>query len=116
GPFVTLPLVFTKDPLDGKRNCGMYRLQRYDHNTMGFHCHTHHTGADHIRKAKSKGLERLEVAVVIGAEPAVTFSAVVPLPPGLDEMIFAGFLNERPVPMVKCLTVDQEVPASAEIV
>lgn len=116
GHFVTFPLVFTKDPIDGKRNCGMYRLQRYDKNTLGFHCHTHHTGADHIRKARARGQQRLELAVVIGAAPAVTFSAVVPLPPGLDEMIFAGFLNEAPVPMVKCLTVDQEVPASAEIV
>ena len=116
GPFVTLPLVFTKDPETGKRNCGMYRIQRYGQKIAGFHCHTHHTGASHLRKAKALGRDRLEMAIVIGAEPAVTFSAVVPLPPGFDEMLFAGFLNDGPVKMVKCLTVDQEVPASAEIV
>lgn len=116
GHFVTMPLVFTKDPIDGKRNCGMYRIQRYDKTTTGFHCHTHHTGADHIRKAKKLGRDKLEIAICIGAAPSVAFSAVVPLPPGLDEMIFAGFLNDSPVPMVKCKTIDQEVPASAEIV
>jgi len=116
GHFVTMPLVFTKDPIDGKRNCGMYRIQRYDKTTTGFHCHTHHTGADHIRKAKALGKDKLEIAVCIGAAPSVAFSAVVPLPPGLDEMIFAGFLNGEPVPMVPCKTIDMEVPASAEIV
>lgn len=116
GPFITLPLVFTRDPVDGKRNCGMYRMQRYDRRTLGFHVHTHHTGADHIRKAKAQGKDRIEVAVAIGAEPAVIFSAVVPLPPGLDEMIIAGFLNQAPVKMVKCVSVGLEVPASAEVV
>ncbi len=116
GAFVTMPLVFTKDPEDGKRNCGMYRIQRYDKKKAGFHVHTHHTAAQHLRKAKERGEEQLEVAICIGAAPAIPFSAIAPLPPGFDEMIFAGFLNNAPVNMVPCLTIDQEVPASAEIV
>ncbi len=116
GPFVTLPLVFTKDPETGARNCGMYRLQRYDENTFGFHVHTHHTGADHLRKAKALGREHLEVAVAVGASAATVFSAVAPLPPGVDELLFAAFIQNQPVDLVKCRTVDLEVPAAAEFV
>ncbi len=116
GPMVTLPLVFTKDPETGARNCGMYRLQRYDEKSLGFHVHTHHTGADHLRKNRAMGREAMEVAVAIGASPAVVFSAVSPLPPGVDEMLFAAFLQKRPVELVKCRTVNLEVPAEAEFV
>lgn len=116
GPMVTLPLVFTKDPETGARNCGMYRLQRYDRNTLGFHVHTHHTGAEHLRKAKALGRDRLEVAVAVGAAAPVVFSAVSPLPPGVDEMLFAAFLQGQPVPLVPCRTVDLEVPSNAEFV
>ncbi len=116
GPVVTLPLVFTKDPGSGARNCGMYRLQRYDRDTLGFHVHTHHTGAEHLRKAAALGRDRLEVAVAVGAAAPVVFSAVSPLPPGVDEMLFAAFLQGQPVPLVKCRTVDLEVPANAEFV
>ncbi len=116
GPTVTLPLVYTKDPETGARNCGMYRLQRYDENTLGFHVHTHHTAAEHLRRAKALGREALEVAVAVGASPATVFSAVAPLPPGVDEMLFAAFLQGTPVDMVPCRTVDLEVPACAEFV
>lgn len=116
GPMVTLPLVYTKDPDNGSRNCGMYRLQRYDRNSLGFHVHTHHTAAEHLRKNKAKGRPAMEVAVAIGASPEVVFSAVSPLPPGIDEMLFAAFLQKRPVDLVKCRTVDLEVPADAEFV
>ncbi|MFO0981337.1 MAG: menaquinone biosynthesis decarboxylase [Planctomycetota bacterium] len=116
GPFVTLPLVFTKDPETHKRNCGMYRLQRYDPRTLAYHVHTHHTGAEHLRRARARGAQHLEVAVAIGADPATVFSAVVPLPPGLDEMLFAGFLKQSPVVMTRAVSVAHEVPANAEIV
>ncbi len=115
GPFITLPLVFTRDPHTGIRNCGMYRLQRYDKNTTGMHWHRHKQGAGHYRQ-KEKVNERIEVAVAIGADPAVTFAATVPLPDGIDEMIFAGFLRKSGVEMVKCKSVDLEVPATAEFV
>jgi len=116
GPFVTFPLVFTKDPVTGARNCGMYRLQRYDKQTLGFHVHTHHTGAEHLRRSAELGRERMPVAVAVGASPQVVFSAVAPLPPGVDEMLFAAFLQGAPVEMVRCRTVDLEVPATAEFV
>ena len=116
GPVVTLPLVFTKDPVSGARNCGMYRLQRYDENTLGFHVHTHHTAAEHLRRTAELGREAMPVAVAVGASAATVFSAVCPLPPGVDELLFAAFLQRRPVDMVKCRTVDLEVPASAEFV
>lgn len=116
GRFITLPCVFTKDPESGMRNCGMYRMQVYDKNTTGMHWHPHHGGADHFRKAKLAGKDKLEVAVVIGADPVITYSATAPVPDGFDEMMFAGFIRKKGVELVKCETVDLEVPASAEIV
>jgi 4-hydroxy-3-polyprenylbenzoate decarboxylase len=115
GPFITLPLVFTKDPETGVRNVGMYRMQVYDRNTCGMHWHRHKGGAKHYFLAERKG-ERLEVAVAIGADPATMYSATAPLPDDIDELIFAGFLRQQPVELVKCVTIDQEVPAEAEIV
>jgi 4-hydroxy-3-polyprenylbenzoate decarboxylase len=115
GPFITLPLVFTKNPLTGKRNCGMYRMQVYDKNTTGMHWHTHKGGAHHYRLAEGIG-KRLEVAVAIGADPAMTYSASAPLPDDVDEALFAGFLRNRHVELVKCLTVNLEVPATSQIV
>ena len=116
GKFITLPAVFTKDPESGARNCGMYRVQVYDKNTAGMHWHIHHSGADHYNKAIRMGLDKLEVAVVIGADPAVIYSATAPVPDGVDEMLLAGFIRKKPVEMVKCETVDLEVPANSEIV
>ncbi|MEW6274272.1 MAG: menaquinone biosynthesis decarboxylase [Bacillota bacterium] len=112
GHFITLPLVFTRDPETGRRNVGMYRMQVYDGKTTGMHWHIHKGGAEHLRK---KG-EVMPVAVAIGADPAVIYAATAPLPPGLDEMLFAGFLRKAPVEMVRCETVDLEVPAHAEII
>ncbi len=117
GRFVTLPLVFSRNPDTGKRNCGMYRIQIYDERTTGMHWQTHKQGAEHYRRMKAAGKEtKMEVAVAIGADPATMYSAILPLPPDLDEMMIAGFLRSSPVEMVKCKTVDLEVPANAEIV
>ena len=116
GHFITLPLVFTKNPETGKRNCGMYRMQVYDETTTGMHWQVHKQGANHLRMLKRKGGGRLEVAVAIGADPITTFSAIMPLPDDIDEMMVAGFLRGKPVEMVKGETVDVEVPANAEIV
>lgn len=111
GPFVTLPVVITKDER-GRRNAGMYRLQVYDSRTTGMHWHLHHDGAANFRAAAN----RLEVAVALGTDPAVTYAATAPLPHGVDELVFAGFLRGAPVELAKCATVDLEVPADAEIV
>ncbi|MDA0203912.1 MAG: menaquinone biosynthesis decarboxylase [Acidobacteria bacterium] len=117
GRFITLPLVFSKNPLNGKRNCGMYRLQVFDGQTTGMHWQTHKQGAEHYRRMKAEGKQtRMDVAVAIGADPATMFSAILPLPPDLDEMLFAGFMRSKAVEMVKCETVDIDVPANAEII
>jgi len=115
GRFITLPMVFTKDPETGSRNCGMYRMHVYDERTTGMHWHMHKDGAKHYRNAEKLG-KRLEVAVAIGSDPAVMYSATAPLPEGVDEMLFAGFLRKSPVELVKCETIDLEVPANSEIV
>ncbi len=115
GPFITLPLVFTKDPETRARNCGMYRMHVYDERTTGMHWHVHKDGARHYLKAERRG-EPLEVAVALGCDPVTIYAATAPLPPDMDEMLFAGFLRKAPVEMVKCETVDLEVPAQAEFV
>src|SRR5437762_4799072 len=116
GRFITLPLVFSRNPDTGKRNCGMYRMQIFDERTCGMHWQTHKQGAEHYRRMKQHGRARMDVAVAIGADPATMYSAILPLPPDLDEMMIAGFLRQSPVEMVKCQTCDLEVPAHAEIV
>ena len=116
GRFITLPLVFTRNPDSGKRNCGMYRMQVFDERTTGMHWQTHKQGAEHYRRLKAAGAQRMDVAVAIGSDPATMYSAILPLPPDLDEMMIAGFLRGKPVEMVKCETSDLEVPANAEIV
>ena len=116
GAFVTLPLVVTKNPATGKRNVGMYRLQKYDSTTTGMHWHIHKNGAENWRDAKSSGASKIEVAVAIGTDPVLTYAATAPLPRDIDEMVFAGFLRHKSVEMTKCVTVDLEVPATSEIV
>jgi len=115
GPFITFPMVFTKHPETGVRNCGMYRMHVYDRQTTGMHWHMHKDGAAHYRRAEELG-QRLPVAVAIGSDPAVMYSASAPLPPDIDEMLLAGFLRKSSVEMVNCETVPLEVPANAEIV
>jgi 4-hydroxy-3-polyprenylbenzoate decarboxylase len=116
GRFITLPLVFSRNPDTGKRNCGMYRMQLFDERTAGMHWQTHKQGAEHYRRMSYRDQRRMDVAVAIGADPATMYSAILPLPPELDEMMIAGFLRQSPVEMVKCQTCDLEVPANAEIV
>jgi len=146
GRFITLPCVITRDPNTGKRNVGCYRMQVYDARTTGMHWQRQKVGAEHYREAlraaaragtpapasaavdlmaRSSGGSvladhtpsgKMEVAVAIGTDPALTFSAIVPAPPDVEEYLIAGFLRQKPVELVKCETVDLEVPASAEII
>jgi 4-hydroxy-3-polyprenylbenzoate decarboxylase len=113
GPYITLPMVITRDPRDGRRNVGMYRMQVYGEREAGMHWQLHKGGAEHAR-GRQPG--RLEVAVVIGADPATVYAASAPLPPGIDEFVFSGFLRGQGVELVRCKTVNLEVPAQAEIV
>ena len=142
GRFITLPCVTTRDPRSGKRNLGMYRMQVYDERTTGMHWQRQKVAAEHARERMRAAVEgkspavdimarssggsvlaegnrpsgKMEVAVAIGTEPAVTFCSIVPAPPEIEEYLIAGFLRGAPVDLVKCETVDLEVPASSEIV
>ncbi|MBX2860859.1 MAG: menaquinone biosynthesis decarboxylase [Vampirovibrio sp.] len=116
GPFITMPVFYTKDPATGEPNAGMYRLQKYDNTTTGMHWHKHHDGSRIYENARRMGLDRIEVAAALGCSPHIVYSATAPLPPGLDEMMFAGFLHNKPVEMVSCKTVDIKVPAHSEVV
>ncbi|EKO37660.1 MAG: menaquinone biosynthesis decarboxylase, SCO4490 family [Solidesulfovibrio magneticus str. Maddingley MBC34] len=115
GPFITFPVVITKDPETGKRNVGMYRMQVFDKTTTGMHWHRHKGCAAHYRLAEKRG-ERLEVAVAIGPDPACTYAATAPLPDDIDEFLFAGFLRQKAVELVQCKTVDLQVPANSQFV
>ncbi len=115
GPFITLPLVCTKDPETGERNMGVYRMHVYDDKTTGMHWQTQKDGAIHAQKAKKMG-KKLEVAVALGGDPATVFAGVVPLPFGMDELLFSGFLRRKGVDLVKCKTIDVDVPAESEII
>ncbi|HEV8384822.1 MAG TPA: menaquinone biosynthesis decarboxylase [Candidatus Acidoferrales bacterium] len=117
GRFITWPLVITKNPETGKRNVGLYRMQVQGERETGMHWQTQKHGAEHFRRARAKNKEgRIEVAVAIGADPITCIAGALPIPPDLDEMMFAGFLRREPVEMVPCETLDLEVPANAEIV
>jgi 4-hydroxy-3-polyprenylbenzoate decarboxylase len=117
GNFITFPLVITRSPKTGRRNVGCYRMQVYDSQTTGMHWQIHKGGAEHFRWLERQGKgRRLEVAVALGADPVTMLSGVLPLPEDLDEFLFAGFLRQQPVELVKCQSVDLEVPADSEIV
>ncbi len=115
GPFITLPVVITKSLETGKRNAGMYRLQIFDSKTTGMHWHIHKDGSHYFQEYKSRNM-KMPVAVAIGCDPATIYAATAPLPRGVDEIVFSGFIRERPVQLAKCVTVDLEVPATAEFV
>ncbi len=118
GRYITLPCVFTRDPRTGQRNVGMYRLQVFDDQTLGMHWQTHKGGAEHERVAQeARGSpDRMPVAIALGGDPAMIYAASAPLPPGVDEVVFAGWLRGSGVEMVACRTIDLEAPAHAEIV
>ncbi|WP_279050495.1 menaquinone biosynthesis decarboxylase [Alistipes indistinctus] len=115
GCFVTLPLVHTLDPDTGVRNVGMYRMQLFSPQTTGMHWHLHKTGERHYRAYQRLG-KRMPVTVCLGGDPAYTYAATAPMPDNMDEYLLAGFLRERPVELVKCVTNDLRVPADCDIV
>ena len=115
GPFITLPMVFSKDPIKGTRNVGLYRMQVFDSRTTGMHWHLHKVGARHFQHQKNS-LGKMELAVCLGGDPAMIYAASAPLPDQIDEILFAGFLRKNRVELIKGITVDVEVPASSDIV
>src|SRR5262249_46654353 len=112
-PFITLPAVITKDPTTGARNVGMYRMQVIDERSTFMHWQMHKDGRADLLAAEDG---RIPVAVAIGLDPVTAYSASAPLPKHMDEVMLAGFLRGEPVELVRCKTVDLEVPAHAEIV
>ncbi len=115
GVFLNLGLVHTKDPRTGRRNLGLYRLQRHDSRTLGLHWQLHKDSRAHHVLAEQHG-QRLPVAIAFGCDPVVTYAASAPLPAAIDEYLFAGFLKGHRVEMVDCLTVPLQVPADAQVV
>jgi 4-hydroxy-3-polyprenylbenzoate decarboxylase len=115
GRYITFPLVITKDPESGARNVGAYRMQVFDGRTTGMHWQRHKGGAQHHRLAERLG-RPLEVAVALSPDPVLAYAATAPFPEGLDELLLAGFLARERVELVRCVSVDLEVPATAHIV
>lgn len=115
GRYITLPMVITTDPARGIRNVGMYRVQVLGRNTLAMHWQRHKVGAAHWREKAARG-ERMPVVIAIGGDPASVYSASAPLPPTIDEFLFAGFLRRAPVALTRAVTCDLDVPAEADIV
>jgi 4-hydroxy-3-polyprenylbenzoate decarboxylase len=115
GPFLTLPVVCTRDPENGAQNWGMYRMQVYDDRTAGMHWHLHKDGAHFFQKYKARG-ERMPVVVTLGSDPAVTYASTAPLPEGLWEAIFAGFLRGKSTEVAKASLSELLIPADADFV
>jgi len=115
GPYITLGGVITKNPVSGVRNVGMYRVQVLGKNELAMHWQRHKVGAAHWRAMAEKG-ETMPVAIALGGDPASIYAASAPLPPTIDEFLFAGFLRGEPVRLAKSVTSDLEVPAEAEFV
>ncbi len=116
GPFVTLPVIHTKDPESQSRNVGMYRMQVFGPTLTGMHWHKHKVSAKHFAAYKKAG-KRMPVAVALGGDPVYAYSATAPLPENVDEYMLAGFLRRKKVELVKCITQpDIEVPADADFI
>ena len=116
GPFVTLPVIHTRDPHTQSRNVGMYRMQVFGPTLTGMHWHKHKVSAKHFSEYKKLGI-KMPVAVALGGDPVYAYSATAPLPENVDEYMLAGFLRKKKVELVKCLTQpDVEVPADADFV
>lgn len=116
GPFVTLPIIHTKDPNNNIRNVGMYRMQVFGPQLTGMHWHKHKVSAKHFNEYKKTG-KRMPIAVALGGDPVYAYSATAPLPENVDEYMLAGFLRKKKVELVKCITQPEiEVPADADFI
>ena len=115
GRFITLPMVNTISPATGNSNVGMYRMQVMDDHTTGMHWHIHKTGARHWEEYRARG-EKMPVSVALGGDPTYTYAATAPMPDNLDEYILAGFLRQKSVKLVKCITNNIYVPADCDFV
>ncbi|MDB5299123.1 MAG: ubiD, partial [Phycisphaerales bacterium] len=115
GRYITLGGIYTRNPTTGDRNIGMYRVQVFGPRKAAMHWHMHHDGARHFRMYQARG-EKMPLAIALGGGSVMPYAATAPLPPGIEELLFAGFLNGTGIELVKCKTIDMEVPANSEIV
>src|SRR4051794_26261456 len=115
GRYITFGGIHTRNPETGDRNIGMYRVQLFGPRLAAMHWHMHHDGARHFRMYQKRG-EKMPLAIALGGESVLPYAATAPLPPGIEELLFAGFLNGGGIELVKCRTIDLEVPANSEIV
>ncbi|MFZ1261908.1 MAG: menaquinone biosynthesis decarboxylase [Chitinophagaceae bacterium] len=116
GPFVTLPVIHTKDPDTLSRNVGMYRMQIFGPTLTGMHWHKHKVSAKHFEAYKKLG-KRMPVAVALGGDPVYAYAATAPLPENVDEYMLAGFLRKKKVELVRCISQpDIEVPGDADFI
>lgn len=115
GRYITLPQVISRDPVTGRRNVGMYRIQVLGPDRLAMHWQRHKSGAAHWRKMAERG-ERMPVCIALGGDPACVYSGSAPLPPNIDEYLFAGFLRKDPVSLASAVTNDLEVPADSDLV
>jgi len=115
GRFITLPQVFTYDPRNGKRNVGMYRMHVFDAQTTGMHWQIQKGGGFHYYQA-DKMNRPFELAVALGTDPAMLLATIAPLPEGIDEAMFAGFLRKKGTQLVGGRSVSISVPANAEFI
>jgi len=115
GRYITFGGVHTVDPETGARNIGMYRVQMHSARLCAMHWHMHHDGARHFRRWQARG-EKMPLAIALGGESVLPYCATAPLPPGVEELLLAGFLNGNGIEMVKCRSIDLLVPANSEIV
>ena len=115
GRYITFGGVHTRNPDTGDRNIGMYRVQQFGPRKCAMHWHMHHDGARHFRMYQSRG-EKMPLAIALGGESVLPYCATAPLPPGVEELLLAGFLNGTGIELVQCRTIDLQVPANAEIV
>jgi 4-hydroxy-3-polyprenylbenzoate decarboxylase len=116
GPFITMPMVITKDPETGVQNLGMYRMQVTGARTTFMHWQRHKGGAAHFRRYRALGIQRMPVVVALGADATTMYTPTAPLPPGIDEYLFSGFLRRKPLMVADATLLDLRIPAEAEIV
>jgi 4-hydroxy-3-polyprenylbenzoate decarboxylase len=115
GRYITLGGIYTRNPETHDRNIGMYRVQVFGPRKAAMHWHMHHDGARHFRMWQKRG-EKMPLAIALGGESVLPYAATAPLPPGIEELLFAGFLNGTGIELVQCKTIDMQVPANSEIV
>lgn len=114
-PYMTAGLVIVKDP-DYGRNLGVYRMMYAGRNQTFMRFSPGHHGYEYYKNAEFKGEKKLEVAVVLGTDPSIFLASQFSPGIDIDEFTIAGALRKKPVELVRCETVDIEVPATAEIV